>query len=75
MGLVKQYDKVRKVSTGQGYDYTIGCLFNYAHFKDNYELITVDLSKQKSLYVDSRVTQQIVFQGLVGGVDNTKIRF
>ena len=25
--LIKQYDEVRKVSTGQGDDYTTGCLF------------------------------------------------
>ena len=32
---IKQYDEVRKVSTGQGDNYTTGCLFNYTHFKDN----------------------------------------
>ena len=44
--MVKQYDEVRKVSTGQGDDYTKGCLLDYAYFKDNYRLIAVDLSKQ-----------------------------
>ena len=34
--LIKQYDKVRKVSTGQGNGYTTGCLLDYAYFKDNY---------------------------------------
>ena len=43
--LMKQYDEVRKVSIGQGGDYTTGCLFDYAYFKDNYRLIEVDLSK------------------------------
>ena len=33
--LMKQYDEVRKVSTGQGDDYTTGCLLDYAYFKDN----------------------------------------
>ena len=27
--LIKQYDKVRKVSTGQGNDYTTGCLLDF----------------------------------------------
>ena len=45
--LIKQYDEVRKVSTGQGDDYTTGCLLDYAYFKDNYKLIAVDLSKKK----------------------------
>ena len=45
--LIKQYDEVRKVSTGQGDNYTRGNLLDYAYFKDNYSLIAVDLSKQK----------------------------
>ena len=37
--LIKQYNQVRKVSTGQGDDYTTGCLLDYAYFKNNYRLI------------------------------------
>ena len=47
---------------------------DYAYFKDNYRLIAVDLSKQKALDADPRAIQQIVFQGVVGGENNTKIR-
>ena len=72
--IIKQYDEVRKVSTGYGDDYTTGCLLDYAYFKDNYRLIAVDLSKQKDLDVDPTAIQQIAFQGVVGGDDNTKIR-
>ena len=59
---------------GYGDNYTTGCLLDYAYFKDNYKLIAVDLSKQKDLDVDPRAIQQIVFQGVVGGENNTKIR-
>ena len=52
--MIKQYDKVRKVSTRQGDDYTTGCLLDYAYFKDNYRLIAANLSKQKALDVDPR---------------------
>ena len=69
--LIKQYDEVRKVSTGQGDDYTTGCLLNYAYFKHSYRLIAADLSKQKALDADPRATQQIVFQ-VVGGNDGSK---
>ena len=31
--LIKQYDELRKVSTGQGDDYTTGCLLDFAYFK------------------------------------------
>ena len=30
---IKQYDKVGKISTGQGDDYTTGCLLDFAFFK------------------------------------------
>ena len=49
-------------------------MLDYAYFKDNYRLIAVELSKQKALDADPRAIQQIVFQGIVGGVDYTKIR-
>ena len=52
--LVKQYDEIRKTATGQGDDYTTGCLLDYQYFKDHYNLIAVDLSKQKELDADSR---------------------
>ena len=43
--LIKQHDEVRKVSTGQGDDYTTGCLLDFACFERNYRLIVTDLSK------------------------------
>ena len=63
--LTKQYDKVRKVSTGQGDDNSTECLLDYQYFKDNYRLIVVDLSKQKELDSDSRAIQQIEFYGML----------
>ena len=48
-------------------------MLDYPYFKDSYKLIPVDLSKRKSLGVDQTAIQQIVFQGVVGGVNNTKI--
>ena len=47
---------------------------DYAYFEDSYRLIAVDLSKQKASDADPRAIQQIVFQGIVGGANNTKIR-
>ena len=49
-------------------------MLDYPYFKDNYKLIAVDLSKQKALDADQRLIQQIVFQRVVGGNGNTKIR-
>ena len=61
--LIKQYDELRKISTGQGDDYTTGCLLDFAYFEKNYRLIAADLSKQKALDADSRAIQQIIFTG------------
>ena len=54
---IKQYDEVRKISTGQGDDYTTGCLLDYSYFENNYRLIAADVSKQKVLDADSRAIQ------------------
>ena len=42
----------RKVATGQGDDYTTGCLLCYHYFKENYQMIAIDLSKQQALDAD-----------------------
>ena len=63
--LIKQYNKIRKIATCQGDDYTTGCLLDYQHFKDHYNLIAVDLGKQKELDADSRAIQQIQFYGML----------
>ena len=47
---------------------------DYAYFKDNCRLIAVDSNKQKALDAYPRAIQQIVFQGVVGGDNGTKIR-
>ena len=52
--LIRQYNELRKVSTGQGDDYTTGCLLNFAYFEKNFRLIAADLSQQKALDGDSR---------------------
>ena len=54
---IKQYNEVRKISTGQAYDYTTGCLLDFVYVEKNYRLIATDLSKQKDLDVHSRAIQ------------------
>ena len=70
---IKQYDEVRKISTGKGDDCTTGCLLDFDYFEKNYRIIAVDLSKQKALDADSRAIQQIIFTGKIKGtVANTR---
>ena len=63
--LVKQYEEIRKTATEQGDDYTTGCLLDYQYFKDHYNLIAVDISKEKEFDGDSRAIQQIEFYGML----------
>ena len=44
---IKRYEEIRNLTTGQGEDYTTGCLLDYEYIKNHYKLITVDVSKQK----------------------------
>ena len=72
--LIKQYDEIRKISTGQGDDYTTSCLLDFAYFEKNNRLIAVDLSKQKALDADLRAIQQIIFTGKIKATeDNTRV--
>ena len=59
---IKQYDEIRKISIGQGDDYTTGCLLDFAYFMKKYRLIAVDLRKQ-ALDADPKGIQQIIFSG------------
>ena len=42
---IKQYDEIRKRSTGQVDDHTSGCVLDVSYFGKNYRLIAADLSK------------------------------
>ena len=35
------YENIRKIATGQGDDYTTGCLLDYIYFKNYYKMIVV----------------------------------
>ena len=62
---IKTYDEIRKTATWERDDYTTGCLLYYQYFKGHYQLIAVDLSKQKELDANSRAVHQIDFYGLL----------
>ena len=69
------YENIRKIATGQGDDYTTGCLLNYQYIKDYYKMIAVDLSKQQTLDADPRAIQQINFTANVDRAGNTRFYF
>ena len=59
------YDEIRKIAIGKGDHYTTVCLLDYQYFKNHYQLVAVDLSKQKELDPDSRDIQQSEFYGIL----------
>ena len=69
------YENVRKIATGQGHDYTTGCLLDYSYFMDIYKMIAVDLSKQQALDADPRAIQQINFTANLDRAGNTRVYF
>ena len=48
------YENIRKIATGQGDDYTTGCLLDYPYFKENHKMIAIDLSWLIALDPDPR---------------------
>ena len=68
------YENIRKIATGQGDDYTTGCLLDYAYFKNYYKMIAIDLSKQQTLDADPRAIQQINFTANLDSI-YSKYRF
>ena len=72
---IKTYKNIRKNVTGQGDDYTTGCLLDYPYFRENYKMITIDLSKQQALDADPRAIQQINFAANLDRAANTAMFF
>ena len=62
ISMTKTYENIIKFATGQGDDYTTGCLVDYPYFKNHYKRIAIDLSKEQALDADPRAIQQIDFQ-------------
>ena len=63
---------IRKITIGQGDDYTTGCLLDYSYFKKYYKMIATDLSKQQVLDADPKAIRQINF---TANLDRANTRF
>ena len=73
--MTKTYENIRKIATGQGDDYTTGCLLDYTYFKKYYKMIAIDLSKQQALDVDPKAIQEINFTANLDRAGNTRTYF
>ena len=68
---LRTYNNIRKNVLGQGHDYTSGCLLDY--FKECYNIVTIDLSKQQQFDADPKAIQQINFTSSVDREGNRAI--
>ena len=66
------YENIRKIATGEGDDYTTGCLLDYNYFKKYYKMIAVDLNKQQAL---DEAIQKINFIENLDRENNTRFYF
>ena len=73
--MIKTYENIRKITIGQGDDYTTGCLLDYTYFKKYYKMIAIDLSKQQALDADPKAIQQINFTANLDRAGNTRLYF
>ena len=72
--ILKTYDNIRKLTTGQRDDYTTGYLLDYNYFKKHYKMLAIDLSKQQALDADPKAIRQISFTRYLNSADD-KVMF
>ena len=65
------YENIRKITIGQGDDYTTGCLLDYTYFK----MTAIDLSTQQALDADPKAIQQINLTANLDRDGNTRFYF
>ena len=53
---LRTYDNIQKIPTGQGDEYTTGCLLDFPYFK-KYKIIVIDTRKQQALDADPKAIQ------------------
>ena len=63
--MTKTQENIRKIVTGQGDDYTTGCLLDYSYFKYHYKMIAIDLSKSK-MQIQKKFNKLVLQQIQIG---------
>ena len=70
---IKEYKEIRKLTIGQGENYTTGFLLDDDYIKNHYRLIAANLSRQKELDADVKAIQQIEFVGQLKDPDDANV--
>ena len=61
--MIKQYDEIRRIATGQEDDYTTGCLLNYQYFKDHCNLVATKKQDKKNRMLIQTQFNKLSFMG------------
>ena len=72
---LRTYDNIWKIVTGQGGDYTTGCLLDYPYFKEYYTLIAIDLYRQQKLDADLKAIHETNFTQTPNRAENAAMFF
>ena len=56
------YENIRKITIGQGDDYTTGCLLGYTYFKKYYKMIAIYSSKQQAYMLILKQFNKLILQ-------------
>ena len=69
------HDSIRKIATGQGDDYTTGCLLDHHYFNNYYKMLGMNLGKQQALDANPKAILQINFTANLNQDENTTTLF
>ena len=72
---IKTYGNAIKIATGQGDNYTTGCLLDYRYLKEDCKMIPIELGKQQALDADPTSMRQINLTASLYRAWNTTIFF
>ena len=62
---LRTYENIWKIVTGQGDDYTTGCLVDYPYCKEYYMTIAIDVDKKQALDAYLKAAQKINLTGIL----------
>ena len=58
--VIRIFDKIRNIASGQRDDYTTDFLLDYLYLKEYYEMIAIDLSKQQALDIGPKKYSKLI---------------
>ena len=56
---LRTYNKIQKIASGQGNDYTASCILDCNYCNKYYKMIAIDLGRQQAVGTDPKTVHQI----------------